>query len=78
MIIPFFSDIFYPEAPILSVVSSQHIISALMSIILTSIAIAGPVYRPRKAIFHLDFSAWLILLGYFLGLYILFNVAVKI
>jgi len=78
MTIPFFSDIFYSGAPILSVISSQHIISALMAIILTSIAIASVVYKPRKAIFHLDIAAWLILLGYFLGIYLIFNVTIKL
>lgn len=78
MTIPFFSDVFYSGAPILSVVSSQHLISALMCIILTSIAIGSAVYKPRKAIFHLDIAAWLIMLGYFLGIHILFNVAIKL
>ncbi len=78
MTIPFFSDVFYSGAPILSVVSSQYIISALMAIILTSIAIASVVYKPRKAIFHLDIAAWLILFGYFLGIYLIFNVAIKL
>ena len=78
MTIPFFSDIFYSGAPILSVVSSQHIISALMAIILTGIAIASVVYKPRRAIFNLDIAAWLILFGYFLGIYIIFNVVIKL
>ena len=78
MTIPFFSDVFYSGAPILSVVSSQFIISALIAIILTSIAIASVVYKPRKAIFHLDIAAWLILLGYFLGIYLIFNVTIKL
>ena len=78
MTIPFFSDVFYSGAPILSVVSSQFIISALIAIILTSIAIASVVYKPRKAIFHLDIAAWLILFGYFLGIYLIFNVAIKL
>ena len=78
MTIPFFSDVFYSGAPILSVVSSQFIISALIAIILTSIAIASVVYKPRKAIFHLDIAAWLILFGYFLGIYLIFNVTIKL
>ena len=78
MTIPFFSDVFYSGAPILSVVSSQFIISALIAIILTSIAIASVVYKPRKGLFHLSLAAWLILLGYFLGIYLIFNVAIKL
>ncbi|MEA1940063.1 MAG: sodium:calcium antiporter [Candidatus Caldatribacteriota bacterium] len=78
MTIPFFSDIFYAGPPILSVISPQHIISALMAIILTSIAIASVVYKPKKAIFHLGIAAWLIFLGYFLGIYIIFNVVIKL
>ena len=78
MTIPFFSDIFYDGPPILSVVSPQHIISALMAIILTSIAIASVVYKPKKAVFHLGIAAWLIFLGYFLGIFLIFKVGIKI
>jgi len=78
MTIPFFSDIFYAGPPILSVVSPQHIISALMAIILTSIAIASIVYKPKKSVFSLGIAAWLIFLGYFLGIFILFKIGIKI
>ena len=78
MTIPFFSDIFYDGPPILSVVSPQHIISALITIILTSIAIASIVYKPKKAVFHLGIAAWLIFLGYFLGIFLIFKVGIKI
>lgn len=78
MTIPFFSDIFYDGPPILSVVSPQHIISALMAIILTSIAIASVVYKPKIAVFSLGIAAWLIFLGYFLGIFIIFKMGVKI
>jgi len=78
MTIPFFSDIFYDGPPILSVVSPQHIISALMAIILTSIAIASVVYKPKRAVFSLGIAAWLIFLGYFLGIFIIFKMGVKI
>ena len=78
MTIPFFSDIFYAGPPILSVVSPQHIISALMAIILTSIAIASIVYKPKKSVFSLGIAAWLIFLGYFLGIFIIFKIGIKI
>ena len=78
MTIPFFSDIFYDGPPILSVVSSQHIISALFAIILTSIAIASIVYKPKKSVFSLGIAAWLIFLGYFLGIFIIFKIGIKI
>lgn len=78
MTIPFFSDIFYDGPPILSVVSSQHIISGLIAIILTSIAIASVIYKPKKAILSLDIAAWLILLVYLLGIFLIFKVGIKI
>ena len=78
MTIPFFSDIFYDGPPILSVVSSQHIISALFAIILTSIAIASIVYKPKKSVFSLGIAAWLIFLVYFLGIFLIFKVGIKI
>ena len=78
MTIPFFSDIFYDGPPILSVVSPQHIISALMAIILTSIAIASVVYKPKRAVFSLGIAAWLIFLGYFLGIFLIFKIGIKI
>ena len=78
MTIPFFSDIFYAGPPILSVVSPQHIISALFAIILTSIAIASIVYKPKKSVFSLGIAAWLIFLVYFLGIFIIFKIGIKI
>lgn len=78
MTIPFFSDIFYDGPPILSVVSPQHIISALIAIILTSIAIASIVYKPKKSVFSLGIAAWLIFLVYFLGIFLIFKMGIKI
>lgn len=78
MTIPFFSDIFYEGPPILSVVSPQHIISALIAIILTSIAIASVVYRPKKSVFNLGAAGWLIFIGYFLGIFLIFKMGIKI
>jgi len=76
MTIPFFSDIFYAGPPILSVVSPQHIITALIAIILTSIAITSVVYRPKKSLFNLGVAGWLIFLGYFLGIFLIFKIGV--
>ncbi|HCL90595.1 MAG TPA: hypothetical protein DHW70_04670, partial [Candidatus Atribacteria bacterium] len=76
MTIPFFSDIFYAGPPILSVVSPQHIISALIAIILTSIAIASVVYRPKKSVLSLGVAGWLIFLGYFLGIFMIFKIGI--
>ncbi len=78
MTIPFFSDIFYDGPPILSVVSPQHIISALIAIILTSIAVASVVYKPKRAVFNLGIAAWLIFLVYFLGIFLIFKIGIKI
>lgn len=78
MTIPFFSDIFYDGPPILSVVSPQHIMSALIAIILTSIVIASVIYKPKKSTFNLGIAAWSILLVYFLGIFLIFKVGIKI
>ena len=78
MTIPFFSDIFYDGPPILSVVSPQHIISALMAIILTSIVIGSVVYKPKRTVFSLEIAAWLIFLVYFLGIFLIFKVGIKL
>ena len=78
MTIPFFSDIFYDGPPILSVVSPQHIVSALMAIILTSIAIASVVYKPKRTVFNLGIAGWLIFIVYFLGIFLIFKIGIKI
>ena len=78
MTIPFFSDIFYNGPPILSVVSPQHIISALIAIILTSIAITSVAYRPKRSIFNLGLAGWLIFIVYFLGVFFIFKMGIKI
>jgi len=78
MTIPFFSDIFYDGPPILSVVSPQHIITALVAIIITSIVIGSVVYKPKRTVFSLGIAAWLIFLVYFLGIFLIFKVGIKI
>ncbi|HAJ32784.1 MAG TPA: sodium:proton exchanger [Candidatus Atribacteria bacterium] len=78
MTIPFFSDIFYDGPPILSVVSPQHIISALIAIILTSIAISSVVYKPKRTVFNLGIAGWLIFIVYFLGIFLIFKIGIKI
>lgn len=51
-----------------------HLIPALLSIILTSIAIIGMMYRSKKSYFYLGWDAMLIFIFYFLGNYIFFKV----
>jgi len=49
-----------------------------MAIILTSIAIASVVYKPKRTVFNLGIAGWLIFIVYFLGIFLIFKTGIKI
>lgn len=67
-----FVDFLYLKGPLLSMVSQNHIISALSTIIMTSIIIIGLFYRAEKKRLFLSVEAILILLVYVLNVYLLY------
>lgn len=66
-------DLVYLKAPILSVVSPLHTITAVSAIVMTGIAVAGSIYKPRQQLFQRVGWASLFLLSiYLLNFYVLY------
>lgn len=65
-------DIFYLDGPLLQTISTGHIVTALMGIILTSIAIIGLVYRSQRSIGWIGFDSILIVFVYLIAFSVLF------
>lgn len=72
IIILFFADLFYTEGPIMQSISPIHLVVALMSVILTAIAVAGLIYRSQRSFVRLGFDSIAIVVGYVLAMIILF------
>ncbi len=72
LIVPM-SDAFLPDAGILSVVSVNHILTALLGILMTAIVIVGIIYRSRKSFLRLGLDAIGMVIIYIVGSYLLFH-----
>lgn len=72
--IVFVSDIFFRASPILTRVDLSHVLTALLQIILTGILIIGLIYRSKKSFLYLGWNAFLMLVTYLLGVWLLFKV----
>jgi cation:H+ antiporter len=71
----FFTDIAYRPGPLLSAVSQVHAITALVSILLMNIGLMGIIYRAEKRFFLLEPDSVLMIVGYGLGMWLLFWVS---
>jgi cation:H+ antiporter len=65
-------DAVHREGPILSVVSSVHVISALVALAMMAIALATLVYRARSKAPWIEPSSGLIIISYVMGLTLIF------
>ncbi len=69
----FFVDLAFLEGPVFQAVSDAHAMTALWSILLMSIALMGIIYRVEKRYLLIEPDSFLIILGYGLGLWLLFQ-----
>lgn len=69
----FFVDIAYRSGPLFSAVSDAHAMTALWSILLMSIGLMGIIYRVEERYRLIEPDSFLIILGYCLGLWLLFQ-----
>ncbi len=69
----FFVDLAFLEGPVFQAVSDAHALSALWSILLMSVALMGIIYRVEKRYLLIEPDSFLIILGYSLGLWLLFQ-----
>ena len=69
----FFVDIAYRSGPLFNVVSHAHAMTALWSTLLMSIGLMGIIYRVEERYRLIEPDGFLIILGYCLGLWLLFQ-----
>jgi cation:H+ antiporter len=69
----FFVDVAYRSGPLLNAVSDAHAMTALWSILLMSTALMGIIYRVEKRYMLIEPDSFVIILGYCLGLWLLFR-----
>jgi cation:H+ antiporter len=69
----FFVDIAYRSGPLFNALSDAHAMTALWSILLMCIALMGIIYRVEKRYLLIEPDSFLIILGYCLGLWLLFQ-----
>ena len=69
----FFVDVAYRGGSIFNAISDTHAMTALWSILLMSIGLMGIIYRVEKRYVLIEPDSFLIILGYCLGLWLLFQ-----
>ncbi|MGI5881635.1 MAG: sodium:calcium antiporter [Dethiobacteria bacterium] len=68
----FFGDIFYREGLLLGSLSFQHLVTAVMGMVLTTVAVIGLLIPSRRNIFGINAPSWVILGGYLVTFLYLF------
>lgn len=69
----FFVDVAYRGGPLFNAVSATHALTALWSILLMSTALMGIIYRVEKRYLLIEPDSLAIILGYCLGLWLLYQ-----
>ncbi len=69
----FFVDVFYREGPLLNAVGDAHAMTGIWSILLLCVGLMGIMYRAEKRYMLIEPDSFLIILGYCLGLWLLFQ-----
>jgi len=67
------ADIFYFQGPLLQAVSGQHLLSAVMVIMMSTIVIFGLTYGSEKRFARIGFDTILVLFAYLTTVYLLFK-----
>jgi cation:H+ antiporter len=69
----FFVDLAYVDGPVFHAVSHAHALTALWSLLLMSVAVMGIIYRVEKHYLLIEPDSFLMIVGYVLGLWLLFQ-----
>ncbi len=69
----FFVDVAYRSGPLFNAVSDAHALTALWGILMMSVALMGIIYRVEKRYLLIEPDSLAIILGYCLGLWLLFQ-----
>jgi len=70
------TDVAYSGGSVYQVVSTQHLITAITAMILSSIAVIGLFYRSKRTILMLGWDSVAILIGYVTMMYALFKTSI--
>ncbi len=75
LFIIFIADIFYRQGPLLQAVSGQHLLSAVIVILMSTIIIFGLTYRSEKTFTRAGIDTILVFVAYLVAFYMLFKSA---
>jgi cation:H+ antiporter len=73
LFIIFVADLIYRKGPLLYAVSDNHLFSAIIVILLSTVIIFGLTYRSERNFVRVGFDALLVLAGYLIAVYLLFK-----
>ena len=73
MAILFIADLAYWKGPLLAAVDSTHAVTAFVSILLMTVGIMGIIYRAEKRFLFIEPDSALMILGYLLGMGLIFS-----
>lgn len=68
-----FADLAYRQGPLMSTVSSSHALTGLWSILLMNVGLMGIIYRVEQRYLLIEPDSFVMIIGYFLGLWLLFR-----
>jgi len=66
------ADFFYLDGRFLGVINPALMLAAMMGLLLTSIALIGNLAREERRLFFIEIDALLILIGYIVGMWVLY------
>ncbi len=69
----FVTDLAYRKGHLLSVVNHSHVLTALWSMLLMSIALMGIIYRAEKRFMLIEPDGASIIISYVIGIWLAFN-----
>ena len=72
MFILFWADLFYRSGPITAAADQAHLLSALVAVIMTTVIIAGIIYRTQRELVSIGYDSLIVLGGYIMALYLVF------
>lgn len=69
----FFADLAYGGGPLLGAIEPAHALTALWGILMMNVGLMGIVYRVEKRYLLIEPDSLVMILGYLLGLWLLFR-----
>lgn len=69
----FFADVAYRQGPLLNSVSVTHSLTAFWAIFLMNVGLMGIIYRAEKRYYLIEPDSFLMILGYIVGMWVLFG-----